>query len=281
MKRLAIVVPYRDREPHLRQFVPHLRNYFTRDKLDCNIDYRVVIVQQEPGLPFNRGMLKNIGFMLAEPHADYVCFHDIDYLPIWADYSWADAPTALVWYGAEELPIAPGRSSMSVRHDLDQLFGGAVIVPNAAFRQINGFSNDYWGWGCEDIDFKSRFVRSGIALGRRKGTFMPLFHDSEGFRLDGTRTDIAEVNRRLLESRLQSPHLCDDGLSTLRYDEIGRSSIPDPDNGAANWEIVTVRLLGAPYVDQARALSHGARAAPGGLPRVTVSWDRPPAGPAD
>lgn len=280
MKRLAIIVPYRDREPHLRQFVPHLRNYFTRDKLDRHIDYRVVIVQQEPGLPFNRGALMNIGFLLAEPVADYVCFHDIDFLPIWADYSWADTPTAILWYGAEELPIAPGRSSMVVKHDLDRfdIFGGVVIVPNAAFRQVNGFANDYWGWGSEDTDLKSRFVRSGIALGRRKGTFMPLFQDHNGFRLDGTPTEIAKVNRRLFESRLQNPHLCDDGLSTLRYDEISRSSIPDPDNGAAKWEMVTVRLLGAPNVDQARALSRGA---PGGLPRVTVSWDRPPAYPAD
>ena len=34
MKRLTIVVPYRARESHLEKFVPALRAYFARDKLD-------------------------------------------------------------------------------------------------------------------------------------------------------------------------------------------------------------------------------------------------------
>ena len=33
-KRLAIIVPYRDRADHLARFVPHLVAYFERDKLD-------------------------------------------------------------------------------------------------------------------------------------------------------------------------------------------------------------------------------------------------------
>lgn len=51
--RLHIVVPYRDREAHLRQFVPWVSAYF--DRLVPRIDYRVTIVEQEAGLPFNRG----------------------------------------------------------------------------------------------------------------------------------------------------------------------------------------------------------------------------------
>ena len=82
MKKLAIIVPYRDREVHLKQFIPHLRAYFARDKMDKRIDYRVMIVEQEPGYQFNRGALKNIGFLLLESDADYTCFHGVDYLPI-------------------------------------------------------------------------------------------------------------------------------------------------------------------------------------------------------
>ena len=36
-KRLAIVVPYRDRAEHLSRFVPHMVTYFQRDKLDRQI----------------------------------------------------------------------------------------------------------------------------------------------------------------------------------------------------------------------------------------------------
>jgi hypothetical protein len=68
-KRLNVVVPYRDREAHLNAFVPLLRAYFARDKIDRSIPYRVFIVEQESGLPFNRGALCNIGFVLGRDHS--------------------------------------------------------------------------------------------------------------------------------------------------------------------------------------------------------------------
>jgi N-terminal region of glycosyl transferase group 7 len=101
-RRLHIVVPYRDRETHLRAFLPHMRSYFSWDESGWDIPYWVTIVEQEEGLPFNRGAIKNIGFLLAQD-SDYTCFHDIDYLPVSADYSWAESPTGIVWFGAEEV----------------------------------------------------------------------------------------------------------------------------------------------------------------------------------
>ena len=261
MKRLAIVVPYRNRQQHLDQFVPHMRAYFARDKTDRTIDYRVIIVEQEQGTPFNRGALKNIGFVLTEPHTDYICFHDIDYLPIWADYSWAGVPTPIVWYGAEERPIAPGRTNCVARHNLDHFFGGAVLVPNGAFRAVNGYSNDYWGWGFEDEDFKLRFAVAGIEPGRRKGTFLPLAHDSEGFRLDATPSAIALVNQQMMQERWRAG-LPADGLSTLKFEVIARASLPDPlPERRAPWDMVKVRLGGCPTPQQ-----HEALAAPGASP---------------
>jgi hypothetical protein len=44
----------------------------------------VLIVEQSSELPFNRGALLNIGFELCSGETDYVCFHDLEYLPIWA-----------------------------------------------------------------------------------------------------------------------------------------------------------------------------------------------------
>jgi hypothetical protein len=65
-------VPYRAREAHFNRFVPHVRAYFARDKVDRAIPYRVLIVEQEPGLPFNRGALKNIGFKIGSFDSDYL-----------------------------------------------------------------------------------------------------------------------------------------------------------------------------------------------------------------
>ena len=63
-KRLAIVVPYRDRAQHLAQFVPHMIMYFERDKLDRQIAVTINIIEQTPGAPFSRGRLGNAGFLL-------------------------------------------------------------------------------------------------------------------------------------------------------------------------------------------------------------------------
>ena len=95
-KRLAIVVPYRNRAEHLKSFVPHMSAYFQQDKLDRAIPISIHIIEQNGNAPFNRGKLLNAGFMLARDAADYFSFHDIDYLPIWADYSWSATPARLI-----------------------------------------------------------------------------------------------------------------------------------------------------------------------------------------
>jgi hypothetical protein len=256
MKRLTIIVPYRDRESHLRQFVPHVRAYFARDKADREIPYSVIVVEQEPGLPFNLGALRNIGFLLAGD-SDYVCFHDVDYLPMWADYSWCDVPTSIVWYGAEGRPIRPANPAAGRVHSarsLESFFGGVLLVPKDLLRQVNGFSNDYWGWGREDTDLKRRFAAANINTGRRKGTFMPLDHDHRGYRPGHVPTKGTVINRTLFDEKWASGKT-QDGISTVDYEILRRRAIPDPPNPerAAAWEMVTVRLNMKPRADQMAA----------------------------
>jgi hypothetical protein len=244
MKRLNIVVPYRDREEHLQAFVPHLRAYFARDKADCQIPYRVIVVEQDKGGAFNRGALKNVGFLLGLPDSDYTCFHDVDYLPIWADYSYVDVPTPLVWHGAHTRPISPDQSNQLVVHELEGFFGGAVLVPNSSFENVDGYSNEYWGWGYEDEDLKRRFRTAGISVGRRKGTYSALDHENEGFSSEGlpSKTNL-DNKKKMLEKWTQSRR-AKDGLSTLKFEILDRREMPDgvPER-EASWEIVTVRFL--------------------------------------
>ncbi|MBY0431813.1 MAG: galactosyltransferase, partial [Rhodospirillales bacterium] len=139
-KRLTIIVPYRDRESQLRNWLPYLRLYFARDKIDRHIEVRFLVVEQANDLPFNRGRLLNIGFVLAEESSDYVCFHDVDYMPLWADYSYSAQPTRIIWYGADIKPIDPA-SNVRVQEHEESFFGAVVLFPNERFRQVNGFSN--------------------------------------------------------------------------------------------------------------------------------------------
>ncbi|WP_448207826.1 galactosyltransferase-related protein [Azospirillum sp. sgz302134] len=256
-RRLHIVVPYRDRESHLRQFVPWVSAFFAR--LDTPIDYRVTIVEQEAGLPFNRGAIKNVGFVLGEAWSGYTCLHDVDYLPMNADYSWAEEPTPILWYGAERRPVAPGRSAMTVTTNLDSTMGGALLMPNTIFRQIDGYSNAFWGWGYEDFDFSLRIRARKIPTGRRKGRFKPLDHDNDGFNPDATPSPISLVNQQVFQRMWSQGRIpTGDGLSSLSFDVLDRrpcdDSSPDGSPGAAGrWEIVRVRLNHAPSPEQMAA----------------------------
>ena len=44
--------------------------------------------------------------------------------------------------------------------------GGVAALSSQQFRAINGFSNLYIGWGCEDEDFYIRIVEAGLSLVR-------------------------------------------------------------------------------------------------------------------
>lgn len=267
MRRLNIVVPYRARETQLRHFASHVRAYFARDKADRNIPYRVLIIEQESGLPFNAGVLKNIGFSLGNDETDYTCFHDIDYLPVWADYSWVDQPTPILWYGAETRPIAPGRSPARIKINLDKYFGGVVLIPNEVFLRVDGYANGYWGWGYEDADLRTRFEMARIGLGRRRGTFTALDHDSDAFTLDGKPSEISTVNRKAYEANWAAADARRrDGLSTLDFEISNHREMPDADRPerAAAWEIVTVKLKMRPSPEQIAAARAPAEAPRGG-----------------
>lgn len=258
-KRLTIVVPYRDRAEHFRIFVPTLRAYFARDKIDRNVPYQVFIVEQDNALPFNRGALSNIGFLLGQGESDYTCFHDIDYIPIWADYSWSEFPAPIVWYGAESQPISAARPDKKIFHNLDEFFGAVMIVPNDQFVRVNGYANSYWGWGYEDEDLKWRFKAANIPCTRRKGTFDSLRHDNRGYNEDGSSTPAALANDKIFKDRWMNggPVVVPqpDGLISTFYEILDRSYVPEEftvERGA-RWEKVTVRLKMQPSSEQIKA----------------------------
>ena len=144
--KLGVIVPYRKRPGHLRKFRQSIESYL-KDQ-----DYELIVVEQNDDLPFNRGKLLNIGFEYAvRKQCDYVVFHDIDMLPIDVDYSYSDVPTHL----------ASGFTN-SDREIFDTYFGGVTLFPVDLFKKVNGYSNEYWGWGFEDDDLLMRLTEQHI-----------------------------------------------------------------------------------------------------------------------
>jgi len=246
-KRLAIVVPYRDRKAHLGHFLPHMATFIVQRSIPC----RIVIVEQTDGKPFNRGALLNVGFDLTRKDSDYVCFHDVDYLPLDADYSFPNQPCCAVWYGAETRPIDPATPQRRIVHRLEQFFGGVVLASKEHFETVNGYSNRYWGWGHEDTDLRRRFKAQNIPLGRRKGRFHALDHKNAGFELDGSPSEESTRTRATLMARWSGPNVStdfsDDGLTTLRYETRAARSLAIVASGGKGpprlrADLVTVEL---------------------------------------
>ena len=206
--RLAIVIPYRDREQHLSRLVPHLVTFFERDRFAKAIPYEIHIAEQAPGRTFNRGAIKNAGFAIAHANADYVVFHDVDYVPVWADYSRVHEPTSLITWGVEGAAGEPSNTP-----------GCVVALPVDDFVRINGYSNDYWEWGFEDVDLQQRIRRAGLHWGKRDGTFTALQHAHHGITADGKPNLETQHTRAiyLAKGAQGDAGFGGDGLSTLKF----------------------------------------------------------------
>lgn len=150
-KRVAVIVPFRDahveqkRAAQLAAFVPHMNSFLQ------GIDHRIFIVEQsnDDGLKFNRGQLLNVGYLLAkEDGCDTFVFHDVDLLP---------GDDLKEWYRLrpDRLPIHIARVWERYTDNPDYC-GGIASWNSVDFECINGFPNNYWGWGGEDDEMMRR-----------------------------------------------------------------------------------------------------------------------------
>lgn len=148
--KLGVIVPYRNRPEQLKVFKEYISNYLYSKR----IHHEVIIVEQQDDSPFNRGLLLNWGCRKAEwTGCDYVVFHDIDMLPIDVDYSYTDTPVHLV----ENLEIPEEEDSLFYDY-----FGGVTMFSLRDIKRVNGFSNNYIGWGFEDDDLFLRCQEKGV-----------------------------------------------------------------------------------------------------------------------
>ena len=176
--KLGIVVPYRDRPNQLKTFTERIA-----DSID--LPYELIIVEQVDDKEFNRGKLLNIGFMKAVSlDCDYVVFHDIDMIPIKADYSYSDIPVHLI----SEFNLPDGVS----RELFDDYFGGVTLFPTNIFKQINGYTNEYFGWGFEDDNLLLRCKENHIKLDSKK--VVQSARDGIGLQFDGSKSYVGVKN---------------------------------------------------------------------------------------
>ena len=208
MEKLSIVVPYRKREQHLSLFVPHMEKFLNQN---VGENWEIVIVNQADEKPFNRAKLLNVGFAESKD-CDYFCFHDVDMLPIESDYSICSGPTHM----------ASEAEQFGWKLPYDGYFGGVTMFDKESFEKINGYSNEYWGWGAEDDDVLARCQIMGVSTFRRRGKYQSLNHERN---IDQNlyHQNLSKLNFVL--NRYSEERIKKEGLTSLSYNKLVEEKI--------------------------------------------------------
>jgi hypothetical protein len=119
-----------------------------------NEPYEIYFSHQCDDRPFNRGAVKNIGFLAMKKKYpnDYLditfVFNDIDTIPF----------TKLFDYETE-------KGKVKHFYGFKYALGGIVAIKGSDFEMINGYPN-FWGWGMEDAILQKRCEQYNIMIDR-------------------------------------------------------------------------------------------------------------------
>jgi len=210
--KVAIIVPHRDREHHLRQFLKTIHPVMQKQQAD----YRIFVVHQAGNSVFNKAMLLNIGYIEALKHdSDFDCFifHDVDLLP--------EDDRNLYRCGNVPRHLSVGIDKWDYQLPYDALFGGVIAMSKQQFAQVNGYSNQYWGWGAEDDDMYVRILHGCLGLERPNwdiGKYRMAFHPSD------TNNRVNPYRYTLLVGAAERQ--LHDGLTSLNYKMVGTENLP-------------------------------------------------------
>lgn len=150
---IVIIVPYRNRKEHYDIFSKKIHELLSPWKS------MVLYIHQKDTRSFNRGAMKNIGFLVVRQlfpstyKSITLVFNDIDSIP-------------------QNIQLNYKTESGIVKHFYGYNFtlGGIVSILAEDFERIGGFPN-YWGWGYEDNMLQMRCVDHNLAIDR--GQFYP------------------------------------------------------------------------------------------------------------
>jgi hypothetical protein len=202
-----IIIPYRDRKKHLDYY---LKNSYLKLKEKIK-NLEVIIVEQVEGKKFNRGKTINIGY-------HYYSNEDYQYI-------------------TQDVDVNPFNEKVIEKYNEDvsdnkffgiysdgRTLGGVVKFKGKSFKKVNGFPNDYWGWGHEDKDLQNRadFYKCKIEKFltfqefEEKAKYFKIFQDEHN-REDCGKWGLAYGIWDKVSKGDQKIYIENNGLSTLNY----------------------------------------------------------------
>ncbi|XP_061661938.1 beta-1,4-galactosyltransferase 1-like [Syngnathoides biaculeatus] len=204
--KVAIIIPFRNRDEHLKQWLYYLHPILMRQQLD----YGVYVINQAGEGVFNRAKLLNAGFVEALKYYDYNCFvfSDVDLVPL------DDRNLYRCFDNPRHLAVAMDKFQYSLPYYT--YFGGVCSLSKEQYLRINGFPNTFWGWGGEDDDIYNRIVYRGMSISRPNmliGKYKMIKHDRD------LHNEVNPVNPAKVGQTQKTMN--QDGLSSLNYQVSG------------------------------------------------------------
>ncbi|KAL5021097.1 hypothetical protein ScPMuIL_000252 [Solemya velum] len=155
-QKIAIVIPYRNRETHLHQWLLNVIPLLRRQQADATI----FVSEQAEVENFNRGMMKNIGFIEATKYDQFDCvvFNDVDYVPEDDHNIYQCLPQP------NHMAGRPEKKGYKLYYG--GFTGGIISFRTDVFKGINGYSNKFFVWGGEDDNLGKRIKKAGLIISR-------------------------------------------------------------------------------------------------------------------
>jgi ubiquitin C-terminal hydrolase len=211
----VVIIPYRDNPKQDRR--KHLET-ITKFFKDTVPDIKVCIIEQsDDGQKFNRGKLLNIGYDLLKDKYDTFIFHDVDMIP---------SKTLLEFYKVKpKCVLHLAAPLMQEKYAYAGFMGGVLSISSEDFSQINGFPNNFWGWGGEDEDLKFRMLLSDKCIVRPESKKYDKYKELKHALTQEDKASVIPQEKELVLDDIVNNKWKKNGLNDLQYDILKQSSI--------------------------------------------------------
>uniref|UniRef100_A0A3Q3KKJ9 Beta-1,4-galactosyltransferase n=1 Tax=Monopterus albus TaxID=43700 RepID=A0A3Q3KKJ9_MONAL len=179
------------------------------------LSYGIYVIHQAGNYTFNRAKLMNVGFREAMREEDWDClfFHDVDLIP--------EDDRNLYTCDTNPKHAAIAMDKFGYKLPYKMYFGGVSALTPLHYLKMNGFPNNYWGWGGEDDDIGVRVSLAGMYITRpslKVGRYKMIKH-----KLD-KGNDVNPKRFSMLAKTRQTWKM--DGMNTVEYEIISRQYLP-------------------------------------------------------
>jgi len=209
-----IIIPFRKRDVHLEYYikntVPLLQEHLPNSK--------VVVVEQNEGKLFNRGMLLNVAFKEYQNKTKYFFTHDVDINPT--------QEIIKSIYTKEDIEVYRIKSAHHAS------LGGIIKVKHNIIFDINGFPNNIWGWGIEDRALYYRCCMKNINITNNHNQYFKVMpHTSNAITYTGEKKKFSDMWTQnyidKLDDKQKEEMIMSSGLNNLKYTILERKMIHD------------------------------------------------------